>query len=142
MRALLFSLCAAAGLLACGDDPVQRPPDASPGADAATDVADAMPVGSNALGQACDEARPCPTERPHVCVFLSSGNPEVGYCSPVCEVDADCVAGYEGPQTGDVRCFVPDQPNVCSIGCEVEADCPEDLSCVETGGPVRACATE
>lgn len=72
-------------------------------------------------------------------MFLNSGNPDIGYCSPVCSDDIDCTTGYEGP--GDPTCFTPADPNACSIVCNMSVDCPTGLECIITGGPVNICAT-
>ncbi len=110
------------------------------GVDAAAGSADAQ--SGNALGQTCTTSADCPSTPAHQCVFLQSGNPNLGYCSPMCSVNSDCMGGYTGPATGTPTCFVPDQPNVCSILCTAEGDCPGDLTCVITGGPVNVCATK
>ncbi len=111
-----------------------------PGGGADAGAADAG--SSNALGQTCTTAADCPSSPAHQCIFLQSGNPDLGYCSPMCSVDSDCMGGYTGPSTGTPTCFVPNQPNVCAILCTAEGDCPGDLTCVITGGPVNVCATK
>jgi hypothetical protein len=117
-------------LLACGGDGGDAPaPDAAAGP-------------SNRLGDTCSDDDPCPSDPPHQCVFLSVGNPDLGYCSPVCATNDDCREGYTGPPSGELSCFVPDQPDACTIVCEMPADCPGQLSCVATGGPVSVCTTE
>ncbi len=105
--------------------------DAAPGPDASA---------SNHLGETCSDADPCPAD--HQCIYLGVGNPDLGYCSPICAGDQDCRDGYTGPATGTLTCFVPDHPDACTIGCETGDDCPGDLVCVETGGPFSVCTTE
>lgn len=130
LSVLAFALVA----FACGGDD-----DGGDGSDAPSFDA----AGSaNHLGEPCSETMACPTTPLHQCVFLNAGNPNLGYCSPVCATDTDCTDGYTGPATGDVSCFVPDQPDACTIVCEAQADCPPDLVCVPTGGPVSVCTTE
>ncbi len=110
--------------------------DADAGGGGAVDAAG----GENHLGETCSDADPCPDD--HQCVFLQVGNPDLGYCSPICASDADCGDGYTGPATGMLTCFVPDQPDACTIVCQDGADCPGELACVATGGPVSVCTTE
>jgi hypothetical protein len=131
-RAWAWALLAAVLLVACGGDD-------DGGADSG--VAPDAPSGSaNSLGETCTDADPCPAE--HQCVYLQVGNPDLGYCSPICATDEDCREGYTGPASGMLTCFVPDLPNACSIGCEDVADCPGELACVSTGGPMSFCTTE
>lgn len=129
---ILFLMLAAAG---CGGD--DDGGDGGGSSDAAS--ADGQ-AADNQLGRTCSTSDPCPTS--HQCVYLSSGNPDLGYCSPQCTTEQDCLDGYDGPSTGTVTCFVPNQPNLCSIACDTVADCPGELACVETGGPVKVCTTE
>ena len=126
----LVGLLLAAG---CGGD------DDGGGADASRSI-DAMVAGGNHLGELCSDADPCPAE--HNCVFLNAGNPDLGYCSPICATDDDCRDGYTGPASGMLSCFVPDMPDSCTIVCGTGADCPGELACVATGGPVSVCTTE
>jgi hypothetical protein len=114
------------------------------GGDDSSDAAapDAAAGSSNRLGDTCSDADRCPSDPPHQCVFLSVGNPDLGYCSPVCGTDDDCRLGYTGPASGALSCFVPDKPDACTIVCEATEDCPGQLSCVATGGPVSVCTTE
>lgn len=111
-----------------------------PAADAAN-AADATAQALNGLGTECTTVADCPTMPEHNCVILTLGNPNLGYCSPACTVDQDCINGYTGPSTGTLSCFVPNQPNSCSIGCAATADCPGNLECKITGGPFNFCAT-
>jgi len=122
-------------LAACGgdDDGGSVSADASTPADA---------TAANHLGQRCSAELPCPSSPPHQCVYLTSGNPDQGYCSPMCIEDTDCSDGYTGPATGQLSCFVPGMPNVCTIVCDTVADCPGDLACVSPGGPVNVCTTD
>lgn len=122
-------------LLACGgdDDGGTGSADASATADAAADAA-------NHLGETCSATDLCPAD--HQCIYLSVGNPDLGYCSPICAGDQDCSEGYTGPATGTLTCFVPDHPDACTIVCETGEDCPGELVCVETGGPVSVCTTQ
>ena len=125
-----------AGLAACGGDD-----DGGGGADAGGGGgADAGGGGENHLGETCSEADLCPAD--HQCVFLEVGDPDLGYCSPICQSDADCREGYTGPASGQLSCFVPDQPDACTIVCQGPDDCPGELACVATGGPVSVCTTE
>lgn len=124
-RGLAVALAVAA--LGCGGDD----DGGGGGADAAS--------GANHLGEICSEADPCPGD--HQCVFLTVGDPDLGYCSPICATDADCQDGYSGPASGMLSCFVPDLPDACTIVCETGDDCPGELACVETGGPVSVCTT-
>lgn len=110
----------------------------SPSADAALPAADAAGP-TNALGTECADTAACPDD--HNCVKLTSGNPDVGYCSPVCSDETDCADGYTGPSTGILSCFVPNVPNSCSIQCNTTADCPLTLECVDNGGPFKFCTT-
>lgn len=118
-------------------------PGPGPGAGDAVDAGRAPDarVSENALGQTCAAQGECPSDPPHQCVFLQSGNPELGYCSPTCGADADCAADYTGPATGTPTCFVPDYAQACSILCDDDGDCPSGLECKITGGPVNVCAT-
>jgi hypothetical protein len=103
------------------------------------DIPDAMPGPQNALGSTCTASAECPAMPQHTCVFLSAGNPNLGYCSPPCTTDPDCSTGFSGP--GMATCFVPGQPNVCSIICE--SACPGDLVCADLGGGgVKVCVTQ
>ena len=129
--ALMVSL-----LLACGGDD-----DGDGGGDGPAQP-DAGGGTVNQLGTTCSDDDPCLTDPPHQCVFLSVGNPDLGYCSPVCATNADCTDGYTGPSTGELTCFVPGQEDACTITCDTAADCPGELACVATGGPVSVCATE
>jgi hypothetical protein len=96
----------------------------------------------NALGKQCTTATDCPSAPPHECVFLESGNPTLGYCSPMCTVDDDCRAGYAGPASGSPYCLVPNQSGTCSISCTQTADCPAELECVVVEGrPFNFCTT-
>jgi len=133
MRALAVLMLVAA--LGCGGDD----DGGGGGADGGGGGADAAAAG-NHLGETCSDADPCPGD--HQCVFLSVGNPDLGYCSPICASDQDCSDGYTGPAGGMLSCFVPDTPDACTIVCESVADCPGELACVETGGPVSVCTTE
>lgn len=133
MRVLACFLVFAA--FGCGSDDGGGggdPPDASP---------DAMVQGAqNGLGQTCTVAATCPSDPPHECVFLNSGNPNLGYCSPICTIDADCTNGYTGP--GTPTCFVPNQSNRCSVQCPTDT-CPGDLVCADLGGgAVKICVTQ
>lgn len=119
----------------CGDDGEGGSPDSGADVDAASG-------GENALGRACDDRRPCPSDPPHQCVYLQAGNPDVGYCSPLCETDADCLEGYPGELGGTAHCLVPGVPNACSVTCESAADCPGDTTCVSPGGPAMLCASQ
>lgn len=121
-------------LVACGgdDDGGGTSVDASSAADAAQ--------SANHLGETCSVADPCPAD--HQCIYLSVGNPDLGYCSPMCAGDQDCQEGYTGPATGTLACFVPDHPDACTIACETSDDCPDQLVCVETGGPISVCTTD
>ena len=110
-----------------------EPADDTPG----DDLGDAV----NALGEECMSEEDCPTNPGHLCVFLNSGNPNVGYCSPVCASDLECAAGYEGPATSEVACFLPSGEPGCSLLCDADADCPGNLTCFITGGPVNVCTT-
>lgn len=102
---------------------------------------DAPPAGPvNALGAACTSAAECPSDPAHTCVFLTVGDPNLGYCSPVCAGNEDCTNGYLGPVTGVISCFTPNDPAACSIECTGPADCPDPLECVATGGPFSFCA--
>lgn len=100
---------------------------------------DAPPAVVNALGQVCGSPADCPQDPPHTCVFLTIGNANQGYCSPVCTVTEQCTDGYLGPATGIVECFTPNDPQACSIECTGPADCPDTLDCVATGGPFSFC---
>jgi hypothetical protein len=134
MRAL--ALCVVVLLAGCGGDDDggdTSAPDAAGSVDAASG-------SSNHLGETCSDADPCPAD--HQCIYLSVGNPDLGYCSPICASNEDCSDGYTGPATGTLTCFVPDQPDACTIGCDDAADCPGELACVETGGPFSVCTTE
>ena len=97
-------------------------------------------AAANHLGETCSDADPCPAD--HQCIYLSVGNPDLGYCSPICAGDQDCRDGYTGPATGTLTCFVPDHPDACTIACETTDDCPGELACVATGGPFSVCTTE
>ena len=134
-RLALIALCAL--LLGCGGD--DDGGGGGGGVDGGGGGFDAA-AGENHLGETCSEADPCPGD--HQCVFLSVGNPDLGYCSPICASDQDCRDGYTGPAGGMLSCFVPDTPDACTIVCESVADCPGELACVETGGPVSVCTTE
>jgi hypothetical protein len=136
MRAAVLATSLVA-LVACGVGDAGGP--GGGGADAGASAADAS--SGNALGQTCTDTAGCPTSPAHQCVFLTSGNPSLGYCSPVCSTDADCQTGYTGPSTGGLTCFVPNVPQACTITCSTTADCPGDLECKVTGGPVNVCAT-
>ena len=125
-------------LLACGGDDDSG--GEGGGADAAGGGAIDAAAGENHLGETCSDSDPCPGD--HQCVYLAIGNPDLGYCSPICATSTDCSDGYTGPATGTLTCFVPDQPDACSIGCETVDDCPGDLACVSTGGPMSFCTTE
>ncbi len=111
----------------------------TPSADASLPQVDAMVASSNSLGVECMTTANCPTD--HNCVKLSSGNPDVGYCSPTCTIDTDCGIDYTGPSTGTLACFVPNFPNSCSIQCNSTADCPGTLQCLGNGGPLMFCTT-
>jgi hypothetical protein len=124
-------------LFACGGDDDGG---GGGGADAAGGGGIDAAAAENHLGETCSDADPCPAD--HNCVYLGIGNPDLGYCSPICASSADCLDGYSGPATGTVTCFVPDQPDACSIACETGDDCPGDLACVTTGGPMSFCTTE
>lgn len=130
---LLCTAGVALFLAACGGDDGDNGPDAAPQADAP------LQQLVNALGQVCDESTPCPDSPAHSCVYLNIGSEVQGYCSPVCADNLDCSEGYDGPATGELTCFTPNDPQACSIGCEVAADCPEDLECLPTGGPMSFC---
>jgi hypothetical protein len=127
--------CAVLLLAACGGG------DDDGGEASAADAATAVDASAsdNHLGETCSDGDPCPGD--HQCIFLSVGNPDLGYCSPICADDGDCGDGYTGPATGTLTCFVPDHPDACTIGCDDTADCPGDLTCVETGGPFSVCTT-
>ena len=101
---------------------------------------DAATQAQNVLGQVCSTANPCPTNPAHQCVILSVGSQNQGYCSPACVSATECTDGYSGPTSGEINCFVPNQPNACSIVCTTVNDCPGDLACVSTGGPLSFCA--
>lgn len=136
-RVALFALPLA--VAACEAESTPPPEDAPDGAASAD-----APGGStdNALGQTCDNESQCPSDPPHQCVFLQSGDPNLGYCSPLCQTDPDCTEGYTGP--GEPTCFVPDVPEACTIQCDPtqgDAACPEGLICHEPGGPVSFCTT-
>lgn len=135
-RLALLALCAA--LSACGgdDDGGGGGGGADGGGGGGVDASGA----ENHLGETCSDADPCPDD--HQCVYLEVGNPDLGYCSPICAGDADCREGYTGPASGMLSCFVPDQPDACTIVCENIGDCPGELACVATGGPVSVCTTE
>ncbi len=134
-----MAMCAALALaMGCGDSTDTGP--GGDGADAAVQPDADVPSTTNVLGQACTGDGDCPSQ--HGCVFLTAGNPALGYCSPVCLSDEDCRANYTGPATGSPTCFVPDQPERCSITCGSTEDCPLELVCIVTGGPVNICATE
>jgi hypothetical protein len=130
MRTL--SLVFLLAILGCGsgDD---APPD--------NDDPDAMVAGPvNGLGMTCTVAAECPSDPVHDCVFLASGNPNLGYCSPVCATDPDCTTGFSGP--GTATCFVPGQANLCSVTCATDL-CPGDLICADLGGGgVKICVTQ
>lgn len=134
----LILVCALA-LAACGGDD-DGGGEGGGGADGGGGAVDGAAEVGNHLGETCSEADPCPAD--HHCIYLSIGNPDLGYCSPICAGDQDCSEGYTGPATGTLTCFVPDQPDACTIGCETGEDCPGELVCVETGGPVSVCTTE
>jgi hypothetical protein len=123
-------------LAACGGG------DDDGGESSAADAAGAVDAAAsdNHLGETCSDADMCPDG--HHCIYLSVGNPDLGYCSPICATDDDCRDGYTGPATGTLTCFVPDQPDACTIACDDSADCPGDLACVETGGPFSVCTTQ
>ncbi len=140
---LLFPVLALSLTAACGDEDPSPTPDAASAvtadaaagtADAATGGPDAMPSGDNALGVRCGPGNPeCPAD--HTCVIqgIPGGSQMQGYCSPICNDNADCTDGYDGP--GTALCFVA---NECSISC-TDA-CPEGLECLSTGGPTFVCA--
>jgi len=124
-------------LFACGGDD-DGGGDGSGSVDAAPAIDGS--AAANHLGETCSDADPCPAD--HQCIYLTVGNPDLGYCSPMCAGDQDCRDGYTGPATGTLSCFVPDHPDACTIACETSDDCPGDLVCVETGGPFSVCTTE
>ena len=116
---------------ACSDDGDGDPP---PQVDAAP------PPGVNGLGQTCAGPADCPAAPAHTCVFLTIGNPNTGYCSPVCDPNdvTTCTDGYNGP--GVVACYTPNDATACSIDCTADpTGCPPDLTCVPTGGPFSFC---
>jgi hypothetical protein len=113
--------------VACGDDGSGSPgmPDAA--------------AGENALGVPCGESQPdCPAG--HTCAILGlpDGSDTMGYCTPACTEDADCMEGFTGP--GSASCF---RDMECVVSCETEGGtdgvCPAGLTCLSTGGPTFAC---
>lgn len=125
--------CLAVFLSACNGDPEETDTDAPATADTDTDTPQ-----PNDWGSLCSTAQPgCPTDQE--CAFppLPDGSITEGYCSPVCQVDADCTEGYFGP--GSASC-VP--APTCLISCSTayaDGACPEGLTCLPTGGPTNAC---
>jgi hypothetical protein len=110
------------------------------GGDDDSSSVDAMAAGGNHLGELCSDSDPCPAE--HDCIFLDTGNPDLGYCSPICITDEDCGDGYTGPASGMLTCFAPGHQGACTIACETGTDCPAELACLATGGPISVCTTE
>ncbi|MEO0326029.1 MAG: hypothetical protein AAF447_23975 [Myxococcota bacterium] len=115
-------------LLACGDDD---------GTATATSM-DMTTGGTNALGQLCGDGEPdCPADHGCVVFSLIGGSATQGYCSPLCENDADCNEGFAGP--GSASCFRSPE---CAISCTTPmspGECPAGLTCLPTGGPTSAC---
>lgn len=128
----IFAALAACTLLfalpACSDDGGDPPPD--------VDAMNPDP-GVNGLGQTCTGVGDCPDNPAHTCVILNIGDPNTGYCSPVCNDTPTCTTGYNGP--GVVDCFTVNDPNACSINCTADQQCPAGLDCVATGGPNSFC---
>ena len=95
-------------------------------------------TGDNEWAQLCGSDLPdCPADQNCFMAPVPDGSTTQGYCSPSCQVDADCTDGFVGP--GTALCFNP--PN-CLIDCLMaygDNQCPEGLTCLPTGGPTNAC---
>jgi hypothetical protein len=141
MRSVLL-LAAAFLLTACDNGTTAAAPTGpvTPGPGGTTDAGAGTSV--NALGVQCTPSgNECPSNPPHRCVILRTGNPNAGYCSPVCATAQDCSRNYTGP--GMLFCEVPGQPGACAILCATAADCPTGLSCIgPMGSPNKVCTTQ
>lgn len=141
-----FAACGGSGDDDNGDD--DDAPDASttpqPDADT-TPSPDAMPNTTNALGQVCDSATPCPDG--NSCTGIQGvGSETSGYCSPACTPSGgECAAGYTGPAGGQPMCVLSEaagaDPTLCAIICTDNAQCPSGTQCIPVpGNSASVCA--
>ena len=116
--------------------------------DSSGSTIDAPPSGTNALGQLCSQAMPCPSAEDRCVTLMGVGSQTMGYCSPQCVQGGNqCTSGYTGPATGQPQCALSmaagSPPTLCAIVCASGTDCPSGLSCIPVPGqpqPVSVCA--